>query len=99
MQGLRNRDIFRFCAIPQIMSIGTLALLYNNGKVFEGKPQGRSSLELSVTHMGNVCTSCSNPCQAPGGRVQSMQVQVFQYMFRQQGMYVACPSSRLEGCH
>lgn len=37
MQGLRNRDIFRFCAIPQIMSIGTLAQLYNNGKVFEGE--------------------------------------------------------------
>lgn len=36
MQGLRNRDVFRFCAIPQIMSIGTLAQLYNNGKVFEG---------------------------------------------------------------
>jgi hypothetical protein len=36
MQGLRDRDIFRFCAIPQIMSIGTLAQLYNNGKVFEG---------------------------------------------------------------
>lgn len=36
MQGLRNRDIFRFCAIPQIMSIGTLAQLYNNGSVFEG---------------------------------------------------------------
>jgi hypothetical protein len=37
MQGLRDRDIFRFCAIPQIMSIGTLAALYNNGKVFEGE--------------------------------------------------------------
>jgi hypothetical protein len=36
MQGLRDRDVFRFCAIPQIMSIGTLAQLYNNGKVFEG---------------------------------------------------------------
>jgi hypothetical protein len=36
MQGLRNRDIFRFCAIPQIMSIGTLSQLYNNGKVFQG---------------------------------------------------------------
>lgn len=37
MQGLHDRDIFRFCAIPQIMSIGTLAALYNNGKVFEGE--------------------------------------------------------------
>lgn len=40
MQGLRDRDIFRFCAIPQIMSIGTLAALYNNGKVFEGEGEG-----------------------------------------------------------
>jgi len=54
MQGLRHRDIFRFCAIPQIMSIGTLALLYNNGKVFEGKPQGQNGLELSVTRVDSV---------------------------------------------
>lgn len=38
MAGLRHRDVFRFCAIPQIMSIGTLALLYNNGAVYEGAP-------------------------------------------------------------
>lgn len=36
MQGLRDRDVFRFCAIPQIMAIGTLALCYNNGAIFEG---------------------------------------------------------------
>jgi hypothetical protein len=51
MQGLRNRDIFRFCAIPQIMSIGTLAQLYNNGKVFEGGwgVQGCQGLCLQLT--------------------------------------------------
>jgi hypothetical protein len=37
MQGLRDRDVFRFCAIPQIMAIGTLALCYNNGAIFEGE--------------------------------------------------------------
>jgi len=37
MKGLRDRDVFRFCAIPQIMAIGTLALCYNNGQVFEGE--------------------------------------------------------------
>ncbi|GIL72940.1 hypothetical protein Vretimale_4591 [Volvox reticuliferus] len=36
MRQLRNLLVFRFCAIPQIMAIGTLALCYNNGKVFEG---------------------------------------------------------------
>jgi farnesyl-diphosphate farnesyltransferase len=40
MQGLRDRDVFRFCAIPQIMAIGTLALCYNNGAVFEGEQGG-----------------------------------------------------------
>jgi len=36
MAGLRHKWVFRFCAIPQVMAIGTLALCYNNGKVFEG---------------------------------------------------------------
>jgi hypothetical protein len=40
MRKLENRDIFRFCAIPQIMAAGTLALCYNNGGVFEGVPWG-----------------------------------------------------------
>jgi len=36
MQKLTNSDIFRFCAIPQIMAAGTLALCYDNGGLFEG---------------------------------------------------------------
>ena len=36
MTRLQHTDVFRFCAIPQIMSIGTLSLCYNNGAVFEG---------------------------------------------------------------
>ncbi|GAX82208.1 hypothetical protein CEUSTIGMA_g9636.t1 [Chlamydomonas eustigma] len=36
MKQLRDRKVFRFCAIPQIMAAGTLAVCYNNGKVFEG---------------------------------------------------------------
>eukprot|EP00878_Enallax_costatus_P022101 GHUV01023436.1.p1 GENE.GHUV01023436.1~~GHUV01023436.1.p1 ORF type:complete len:325 (+),score=79.94 GHUV01023436.1:206-1180(+) len=39
MQGLQDRDVFRFCAIPQIMAMGTLALCYNSGRVFEGELQ------------------------------------------------------------
>ena len=29
-------QVFRFCAIPQVMAIGTLALCYNNHEVFTG---------------------------------------------------------------
>lgn len=29
-------QIFKFCAIPQVMAIGTLAMCYNNHKVFTG---------------------------------------------------------------
>ena len=36
MEQLRDRDIFRFCAIPQVMAIGTLALCYDNHAVFTG---------------------------------------------------------------
>ncbi|CAL8468888.1 g8429 [Coccomyxa elongata] len=36
MAKLRNHDVFRFCAIPQVMAIGTLALCYNNRGVFTG---------------------------------------------------------------
>ena len=34
---VRNHQNFRFCAIPQIMAIGTLSLCYNNPKVFAGE--------------------------------------------------------------
>lgn len=30
LKGLKNEKIFRFCAIPQVMAVGTLSLLYNN---------------------------------------------------------------------
>lgn len=36
MAGLSDRDVFRFCAIPQVMAAYTLALCYNNPAVFEG---------------------------------------------------------------
>ena len=36
MSRLRNPDVFRFCAIPQVMAIATLAEIYNNHKVFTG---------------------------------------------------------------
>merc|ERR1711966_537016 len=33
---LKNVDVFRFCGIPQVMAIATMAECYDNGKVFEG---------------------------------------------------------------
>ncbi|DBB12544.1 TPA: hypothetical protein ACH3X3_005339 [Trebouxia sp. C0006] len=36
MEQVRNPQNFRFCAIPQVMAVGTLALCYNNPKVFTG---------------------------------------------------------------
>jgi farnesyl-diphosphate farnesyltransferase len=37
MAAVQHPMNFRFCAIPQIMAMGTLALCYNNGKLFEGE--------------------------------------------------------------
>ena len=37
MSNIRNTAIFRFCAIPQVMAIATLAEIYNNPNVFTGK--------------------------------------------------------------
>ena len=31
---LRDQSVFNFCAIPQVMAIGTLALVYRNPAVF-----------------------------------------------------------------
>lgn len=44
MSALRDNAIFRFCAIPQIMAIGTLALCYNNIQLFRGVVKMRRGL-------------------------------------------------------
>ncbi|XP_043713119.1 squalene synthase 1-like [Telopea speciosissima] len=48
MSSLRDPAIFRFCAIPQIMAIGTLALCYNNVEVFRGVVKIRRGLTAKV---------------------------------------------------
>ncbi|XP_062076882.1 squalene synthase 1-like [Humulus lupulus] len=48
MAALRDPSIFRFCAIPQVMSIGTLALCYNNIEVFRGVVKMRRGLTAKV---------------------------------------------------
>ncbi|KAK4284784.1 hypothetical protein QN277_001567 [Acacia crassicarpa] len=48
LSNLRDLSIFRFCAIPQIMAIGTLALCYNNIEVFRGVIKLRRGLTAKV---------------------------------------------------
>ncbi|CAI5480067.1 unnamed protein product, partial [Closterium sp. Yama58-4] len=48
MQRLRDPQVFRFCAIPQIMAMGTLSLCYNNIGVFEGVVKMRRGLAAKV---------------------------------------------------
>ncbi|XP_044508953.1 squalene synthase 2-like isoform X5 [Mangifera indica] len=53
MSVLRNPAIFRFCAIPQVMAIGTLALCYNNIEVFRGVVKMRRGLTAKVIDRTN----------------------------------------------
>nr|ADD54645.1 squalene synthase [Bruguiera gymnorhiza] len=48
MSALQDPAIFRFCAIPQIMAIGTLAMCYNNIEVFRGVVKMRRGLTAKV---------------------------------------------------
>ncbi|KAJ0966265.1 hypothetical protein J5N97_027403 [Dioscorea zingiberensis] len=48
MSALKDIAIFRFCAIPQVMAIGTLALCYNNLEVFRGVVKMRRGLTARV---------------------------------------------------
>ncbi|KAL2477111.1 Squalene synthase [Forsythia ovata] len=48
MFSFQNPNIFRFCAIPQIMAIGTLALCYNNIQFFRGVVEMRHGLAAKV---------------------------------------------------
>ncbi|CAN1745533.1 Squalene synthase 2, partial [Linum perenne] len=48
LSNLKDPSIFRFCAIPQIMAIGTLAMCYNNVEVFRGVVKMRRGLTAKV---------------------------------------------------
>ncbi|KAK2978278.1 hypothetical protein RJ640_017129, partial [Escallonia rubra] len=48
MSDLKDPANFRFCAIPQIMAIGTLALCYNNIMVFRGVVKMRRGLTAKI---------------------------------------------------
>ncbi|KAG9439012.1 hypothetical protein H6P81_019177 [Aristolochia fimbriata] len=48
MSALKDPFVFRFCAIPQVMAIGTLALCYNNVQVFRGVVKMRRGLAAKI---------------------------------------------------
>jgi farnesyl-diphosphate farnesyltransferase len=45
---LKNKEIFHFCAIPQIMAMATLSEVYNNPKVFKGVVKVRKGLSCKM---------------------------------------------------
>lgn len=48
MSILKDKQVFRFCAIPQIMALATLAKLYNNTETFKGIVKIERSLTLEI---------------------------------------------------
>jgi len=48
MSRLKDKKIFNFCAIPQVMAIATLALCYNNYNVFTGVVKIRRGLTAKI---------------------------------------------------
>lgn len=61
MRLLQNKQVFRFCAIPQVMAMATLAEVYNNPKVFTGVVKIRKGLAarlmLNTQNMDEVIKS------------------------------------------
>lgn len=48
LAGLRNERVFRFCAIPQVMAMATLATCYGNVRVFQGVVKLRRGLTAKL---------------------------------------------------
>jgi farnesyl-diphosphate farnesyltransferase len=48
MRRLENPDVFRFCAIPQVMAVATLAKCFNNPDVFTGVVKLRKGLAVKM---------------------------------------------------
>jgi farnesyl-diphosphate farnesyltransferase len=49
MSKLRNQSVFNFCAIPQVMAISTIALVFNNPEVFKRNVKIRKGLACKVS--------------------------------------------------
>jgi len=48
LERLNNDQVFRFCAIPQVMAIATLDKCFNNGDVFTGVVKVRKGLAVKM---------------------------------------------------
>ncbi len=48
LKELRNPEVFRFCAIPQIMAVATLAKVYNNPAVFTENVKIRKGMAAKI---------------------------------------------------
>jgi len=60
LKRLRSKDIFRFCAVPQVMAIATLNKLTNNPDVFTGIVKIRKGLALSLMEKATSMESVTN---------------------------------------
>ncbi|KAI9283014.1 farnesyl-diphosphate farnesyltransferase [Umbelopsis sp. AD052] len=58
LKSLKNQSVFNFCAIPQVMAIATLALVFNNKDVYHRNVKIRKGtavkLIMASTNMDNV---------------------------------------------
>jgi hypothetical protein len=100
MARLRDPDVFRFCAIPQVMAIGTLALCYDNHSVFTGAPlrNSRSPPTLRPWHMLTAFLrmlqcSCLSRAFYPDSLSASLSAFAPQDMAELQCLYVPMPLS------
>jgi hypothetical protein len=60
MGGLVDPQVFRFCAIPQVMAIATLGACYNNPEVFKKVVKIPRSMRYSFPF-----SSCPTNCRTP----------------------------------
>eukprot|EP00158_Paraphelidium_tribonemae_P007323 Partr_v1_DN28201_c1_g1_i1_m76225 putative Farnesyl-diphosphate farnesyltransferase len=57
---LKDASVFRFCAIPQVMAISTLALCFDNYKVMEKNVKIRKGLALKLMMESNDLEAVKN---------------------------------------
>ncbi|KAI9188411.1 bifunctional farnesyl-diphosphate farnesyltransferase/squalene synthase [Blastocladiella emersonii ATCC 22665] len=48
LAALRDPTVFKFCAIPQVMAIATIAEIYNNPRVFSGNVKIRKGMTVQL---------------------------------------------------
>lgn len=77
MARLRQPNVFKFCAIPQIMAIATLSLCYNNHKVFTGVVKIRrgevAKIMYHLQDFADVCVLFRNYALAIADKAQKAQ--------------------------